>query len=200
MTSAPYLTEKYGILDLAVKYSSYPPTHWIHKECHIGSEVTIRVGGEFFYDPQPNTKSATADLLLIGGGVGINPMVSIANHYTRLVKKNNIPGVKPGKLKLFYCAKTCKDLVFRSVFEEMKRKVTSISSNYYVTKEPSEILLENTFRGRLDKEILEDAIRGFEKSNLLCYICGPTSMIEDMEKVLLQIGITKDSIKFEKWL
>ncbi|GFQ92984.1 oxidoreductase NAD-binding domain-containing protein 1 [Trichonephila clavata] len=47
MTSAPNEAKEMGILELAVKYGKFPPTHWVHNNCTPGEEVQIRVGGDF---------------------------------------------------------------------------------------------------------------------------------------------------------
>jgi len=44
-------------------------------QCEVGSRVDVRVGGNFFYEETNNN-----DALLIAGGVGINPLLSILRH------------------------------------------------------------------------------------------------------------------------
>ena len=36
-------------------------------QCKVGSEVKVRVGGDFFYDPQP--QDSPHNLLLLAGGI-----------------------------------------------------------------------------------------------------------------------------------
>ena len=66
----------------------------------------MRVGGDFIYDP---TQSWSHDLLLIGGGVGINPLFSMLLHHTRLVEQ----GTLSGKVKLLYSARSTTELLFK---------------------------------------------------------------------------------------
>ncbi len=33
----------------------------------------------------------------------------------------------------------------------------------------------------------------------LCYICGPSSMIDTVENHLLELGVKPDNIQYEKW-
>ena len=41
MCSSPDMLQSLGTLDLAVKVSSWPPSHWVHTQCKQGSQVSI---------------------------------------------------------------------------------------------------------------------------------------------------------------
>ncbi|KAM4026732.1 oxidoreductase NAD-binding domain-containing protein 1 isoform 1-T1 [Anomaloglossus baeobatrachus] len=112
--SSPGLLEREGVLELAVKYNLHPPAHWIHTQCSLGSEVALRVGGEFFFDPQAS--DSPVDLVLIAGGVGINPLFSILLHVADLHKalETTGKGFEMGSVRLYYCAKNSSELLFKS--------------------------------------------------------------------------------------
>ncbi|XP_032847387.2 oxidoreductase NAD-binding domain-containing protein 1 isoform X2 [Tyto alba] len=111
--SSPGLLEREGILELAVKYTVHPPAHWVHTECALDSEVALRVGGDFFFDPQPG--DSPVKLVLIAGGVGINPLFSILLHIADLhgYQEGKANGYKMGTAKLYYSAKTTSELLFK---------------------------------------------------------------------------------------
>jgi hypothetical protein len=71
------------------------------------------VGGEFFFDPQP--ADAPRNLVLIAGGVGINPLLSILRHSADLHREraNKGSGYEIGTIKLFYSAKNTSELLFK---------------------------------------------------------------------------------------
>lgn len=75
-------------------------------QCQIGSEVMIRVGGDFLYSP---TKDAPPHgLLLLAAGVGINPIYSILQHAVHLRGEGqNI------RVYVLYSAKTKEELIFK---------------------------------------------------------------------------------------
>jgi ferredoxin-NADP reductase len=75
----------------------------------VGEQVQIRVGGDFFFDP---AVQKDVDLLLIAGGVGINPVYSIINEVSDLNKEDNSSRFS-GKVKLLFSAKTTDELVFK---------------------------------------------------------------------------------------
>ena len=80
----------------------------------------MRVGGDFYFTPSPT--DAMLDLLLIAGGVGINPLFSIINHVTDLVQAEKGKGAdyyKPGNVVLLYSAGEEDELMFK-VFNKTK--------------------------------------------------------------------------------
>ncbi|XP_073899950.1 oxidoreductase NAD-binding domain-containing protein 1 isoform X4 [Castor canadensis] len=111
--SSPRLLEQDRMIELAVKYANHPPALWIHNKCTLDSEVAVRVGGEFFFDPQP--ADAPRNLVLIAGGVGINPLLSILRHSADLHREraNKGSGYEIGTIKLFYSAKNTSELLFK---------------------------------------------------------------------------------------
>ena len=77
MCSSPSRMEKENILDLAVKYSDWPPTHWLHSKAFEGCTIKLRFGGNFYYPCHDVIACEDHQVLLIAGGVGINPLASI---------------------------------------------------------------------------------------------------------------------------
>jgi len=75
--------------------------------------VALRVGGDFFFDPQPG--DSPAKLVLIAGGVGINPLFSILLHIADLhgYREGKGNAYKMGTVKLYYSAKNTSELLFK---------------------------------------------------------------------------------------
>ncbi len=71
----------------------------------------MRVGGNFYFDPQPSDPAV--DLLLIAGGVGINPLYSILLHAADLLRQTHGHRYTPGRTHLCYSAKNTKELLFK---------------------------------------------------------------------------------------
>lgn len=113
ITSAPHLLREKRLFTLAIQHSSHPPTLWMTSQCRVGDTLSVRVGGDFVYDPAPSesrdSRLQSCDLCLIAGGMGINPLMSILLHHTRLVELGQITG----RVKLLYSARTVADLLFK---------------------------------------------------------------------------------------
>ncbi|XP_023333403.1 oxidoreductase NAD-binding domain-containing protein 1 isoform X3 [Eurytemora carolleeae] len=95
MWNSPTSFSRTGELELAVKSSTWPPAAWVHNQASQGDKVSVRFGGDFYY-PTPDI-SGPHSLLLIAGGVGINPLLSIWFQARDLCAEN--ASIKPIKTR-----------------------------------------------------------------------------------------------------
>ncbi|MBN3291980.1 OXND1 protein, partial [Polypterus senegalus] len=197
--SNPGLLRRDGVIELAVKYSEHPPARWIHTECGLDSVVSLRAGGDFFFDPLPSEPAK--NLLLVAGGVGINPLYSILLHVADLHRKRAAQGYgyEPGFVQLCYSAKSTDELLFKNTIIGLSQEFSGkIACDFHVTQQKtniSEELRPYVNEGRISEKILEEHI--FQ--NNLCYICGPPPMIQSVSSQLINLGFPKEKILFEKW-
>lgn len=202
MCSCPGLLQTEGVVELAVKKAQHPPAHWIHTACTLGSQVAMRVGGDFFFDPQPS--DAPVDLLLVGGGVGINPLYSILLHAAHLLRPHPPPGGPHcvGSAHILYSAKSPRELLFKNTIVEVCQEFPhKFSCDLRVTEQSAgdrddRDILPITRRGRITAEDLRPHV---DAQRTLCYLCGPPPMIEAVSQSLSDLGLPKDRILYEKW-
>ncbi|XP_056336419.1 oxidoreductase NAD-binding domain-containing protein 1 [Danio aesculapii] len=196
--SSPGLLKREGVIELAVKYARHPPAHWIHTECSVDSQVAVRVGGNFYFDPQPS--NPVVDLLLVAGGVGINPLYSILLHAADLHRHTHGHRYTPGHTHLCYSAKNTAELLFKdTIIDICHERPDQFSCRFHVTQQSSDIepqLQPYTIRGRISEEELQ---RYVDPERTLCYLCGPPPMIEKVSSDLQSTGLPEDRILFEKW-
>ncbi|XP_071812089.1 oxidoreductase NAD-binding domain-containing protein 1-like isoform X2 [Apostichopus japonicus] len=204
-TSPDQLTEN-GTLGLAVKKSEHQPAMWVHTKCTVGSKVSLRVGGDqLLYDPQSDSPSW--NLLLIAGGIGINPIFSVLNRVCGFHRQcKNVNGVyKPGVTELLYSASVPNELIFReSISEMVKQHPNEISSKYFITRGKDGSIqelkkTENVIERRISEDDLRSSITRLNHNSLLCMVCGPPPMIDSFEEILQKQGIPKENILTEKW-
>lgn len=97
--------------------------------------MALRVGGDFFFDPQPG--DSPVKLVLIAGGVGINPLFSILLHIVDLheYQEGKGNGYKMGTVKLYYSAKNTSELLFKvsKKFWKKKKKISDIQLSVCVS-------------------------------------------------------------------
>lgn len=196
--SSPGLLQREGVIELAVKNTHHPPAHWIHTKCSVGSQVAVRVGGNFYFDPQPS--DPVVDLLLVAGGVGINPLYSILLHAADLLRHADGHRYTPGHTHLCYSAKNTNELLFKNtIIDICHERPDRFSCNLHVTQQSSDIeqeLQPYTISGRISEEELQ---RYVDSERTLCYLCGPPPMIEKVSSDLQRFGLPEDRILFEKW-
>ncbi|XP_069505003.1 oxidoreductase NAD-binding domain-containing protein 1 isoform X1 [Ambystoma mexicanum] len=198
--SSPAMLKEEGALELAVKHNLHPPAHWIHTRCTLDSEVALRVGGDFFFDPQ--SCDPPVNLLLIAGGVGINPLFSILLHVADLhhSRERLGSGFQMGSVKLHYSAKNTSELLFKKkILELMGQFPGKIACSFHVTQQNAQVCTElqpYVTEGRISEKDLATSVHD---TNNLYYICGPPPMIEAVCGQLEGMRVPRERIRFEKW-
>ena len=191
MTSAPHELRTLATIDLAVKVSSWPPARWIHSECKEGDTVAFRFGGDFYYDAI-QMKNKPHSLLLIAGGVGINPLYSIFQHVAH--SENVEPESSMTETSLLFSAASTEELLFRNQIDDYVSKNSKLKADYFVTREA-----DTQF---VNRRITKDDIAGRLSdagNNNICFICGPPDMVVQTSQWLQELNIPKENIKFELW-
>ncbi|ESO82061.1 hypothetical protein LOTGIDRAFT_170336 [Lottia gigantea] len=189
MSSSPKTLLTDHTIELAISNSSHPPAHWVHTQCKIGDEVKLQVGGEFYFNPPKEVLKD--DVLLIAGGVGINPLYSIIQHI------NDIRQTSTCKTYLLYTAKTQTDLIYKTTLDTLFEKCPYTTVQYYTTQStPNHPSIH--YR-RIDESDIQSVVSNCDLNSLHVFLCGPLSMIKTMNKFLLQQKVPTSNIHFEKW-
>lgn len=115
----------------------------------------------------------------IAGGAGITPFIAILRH---LKKENRLSGNK-----LFFSNKTHDDIII----EEELTAMLKDNVVYTVTDERS----DKYYNGFIDVEFLKKNVDDFKK---FFYVCGPPPMVAAMQDALQQLGVTAETVVFEK--
>src|SRR5262249_39417818 len=83
-------------------------SRWLHDELKIGDEVEIEApNGTFVFDGQQ-----AQSIVLIGAGVGITPLMSVARYLTETSW--------PGKMSLILGFRSPRDFIFRTELENLR--------------------------------------------------------------------------------
>lgn len=126
--------------------------------------MALRVGGDFFFDPQPG--DSPVNLVLIAGGVGINPLFSILLHIADLHGYQEGKGNrhKLGTAKLYYSAKNTSELLFKvneKFFKNMDLSYSATSVCIDVTKFQRVLLCKTLYKERQ---------KSLPASNPVCFV------------------------------
>jgi len=170
-----------GRVGLAIKASStHPLTCWLH-DAREGDALDITRGqGPFVFLPDMGE-----DIVLIGGGVGVTPLLSIFR-YVRDASPET-------RATLYYSVSHPDEILFREELEQAARQHAHLRLEVTVTQ-PDPDWRGQT--GRIDKQKLA-ALNA--PPNALFYLCGPPGMVEDISAILLELGVSASRIIFEKW-
>jgi ferredoxin-NADP reductase len=136
--------------------------------------------GSFTFPPEPQERR----FVFIAGGTGIAPLRAMLHH------AQAIPGSKVG---VFYSARTPDEFAYQEELRgladagriELRQTVTRTVGNDW-----------RGARGRIDRIELERLIHNPET---LCFVCGPPSLVEEMPRLLAELGVPRRRIRVEEW-
>jgi predicted ferric reductase len=124
--------------------------------------------------------------VLIGGGVGITPVRSMCE--TMAMREDNRPVI------LFYGSQDYRDVTFREDFELLKTRMNL--KVVYVLQEP-----DNGWAGEKGHITAEMLMRHLPRQyrRFQYFVCGPTPLMNSMERVLPAIGVPAESVHTERF-
>ena len=174
---------EHGTIELAIKrLGGGRAAALVHDHAAVGDRFEVVGPGGAFFLPV----DAGPSLLLIAGGIGINPLMSMVRHLHR--------SANAAQMTLVYSAKTPSELVFREELKWIAQQDPRLRNVFTVTEphgEPWDGRL-----GRIDQRLLRDLVR---PAGTTCYLCGPPGMPTDLARVLIDLGTPIDAIRFEEW-
>jgi len=171
-----------GEIELAIKSSArHPVARWAHERARVGDRVRVSQGqGPFVYLPEMSD-----NVVLIGGGVGVTPLLSIFRH------------VRDAQLStrtyLLYSVSDSREFLFRDELEAAARNHDNLHVSLTVTQPDPEW---HGLTGRVDPIKLHALD---VPDDTLYYLCGPKGMVEDISTLLHDLGVPMSRIIFEKW-
>ena len=171
-----------GQIELAVKASAkHPLAQWIHHTAKPGDSIRVTQGqGPFVYVPEMSD-----NLVLIGGGVGVTPLISIF----RYVRDAGLATCT----HLLYSVSDSQEILFREELEAAAITHDNLRVSITVTHPDARW---QGLKGRIDPIKLHAIDM---PDDTLFYLCGPKGMVEDMSTMLHELGVPMSRIIFEKW-
>lgn len=171
-----------GEIELAIKASGHHPVaRWVHEQARVGDAIRVSQGqGPFVYLPEMSD-----NVVLIGGGVGVTPLLSIFRH----VRDARLST----RVHLVYSASDSREILFRDELDAAVRTHDNLHVSITVTQPD---VHWHGLTGRIDPVKLHALD---VPDDTLYYLCGPKGMVEDMSTLLHDLGVPMSRIIFEKW-
>ncbi len=121
-------------------------------------------------------------IVLIGGGVGITPLMSVIRTLTDR-------GWDKG-IDLLYACRTMEDFVFRDELERLQRRHPNLHVVATMTRAEGTVWMGA--RGRLTKELIAESVRDLPRRRV--HLCGPPPMMDAVRVMLRDLGVPAEQI------
>ena len=138
--------------------------------------------GKFFF-----AEEMKKNLVLIGGGLGITPLMSIIRLCMDKKLKN--------KIKLIYSARTPVDIVYHEEIKQQKNQNPNMDYVVTITRPQQEYNWQGR-TGRIDLNLLKQNIEDIDS---LYFLCGSLIFVKSIIAMLESLGIKKEQIKTDIW-
>ena len=169
---------------------------YFHYVVEPGDRVEFRgpIGGPFTWRANADKDSR---LLLVGGGSGIVPLISMLRHRAAAAISNAIPAV------LLYSSRTDHHIIYRDELKRMDAKDAKLSVMHTLTRHQPPGWSGG--RRRVDIDMMADAIKVLKEladgsdGDVLCYVCGPSDFVENCAQYAVELGITPENVRTERF-
>ena len=132
-------------------------------------------------------ESRTSDLLFLGGGAGMAPMLG-------LLRSMAERGVDR-KVTFYYGARTQQDLCFIGELAELAERLTSFTYVPALSHAPD----DDGWTG--ERGLITEVVKRREKSlaGVDAYVCGPPPMVDAAVTTLTALGVKENNIYYDKF-
>ncbi len=178
--------ERKGEIDLSVEWiEDGEVSSYLHQALVVGDQVELRgpIGGYFVWRAEMG-----GPLLLIGGGSGVVPLMSMLRHRARAGSR--VP------TRLLYSLRTPSDFIYASELQRLGAAGDGLEvlPTFTRAQPPG----WKGYARRIDLQMLREVMAPFGL-NTLTYICGPTLLVEAAADFLTQIGVPRQQIRTERF-
>lgn len=157
-------------------------SHYLNTQVHEGELLQlIGPSGKFTF-----TGEETDSIVLIAGGVGITPLMSIVRYLTDRSWK--------GDIFFFFACLSEKDVIFREEIEFLEKRYPNLRVCIILEK-PTDASKKVYLTGRITKELLKERVS--EIASRRVHICGPLPMIDAVKQMLDELEVPKENIYTE---
>lgn len=159
-------------------------SNYFHAQLKEGDIVDVKApGGHFFLDP-----SETGGVVLIGGGIGVTPMLAMLN---------TLAGMRSTReIHFFYGVRNRAEHAMKEHFEKIARENPNVHLHVCYSKPDEDHKPGQDYQhaSRVSVELLKQVL---PSNNYDFYICGPGPLMESITTGLAAWGVPDKNIRFE---
>jgi glycine betaine catabolism B len=151
-------------------------SHFLHDKVKEGDRIQVSApAGKFLFAGHEAER-----VVLVAGGVGITPMMSIIRSLT--------DRAWPGAVHLLYSVRRREDVIFEAELEQLRRRFPNLQVEIVVSSE----------QGHITRELIERQLPGLTSGPVM--LCGPDPMMVAMRALLVELGVPDGEIHQEEFV
>lgn len=131
------------------------------------------------------TGEEAESIVLIAGGVGITPMMSVIRYLTDIGWKKEI--------FFLYCCRTTLDFIFREELEQLQERHGNLNVIATMTRSSGTVWMG--LKGRFKAELLDHLVP--EIATRRIHVCGPAPMMDAVVGMLKELRVPDELVKTE---
>lgn len=131
------------------------------------------------------TGEEAKSIVLIAGGVGITPMMSVIRYLTDMGWH--------GEIFLLYCCRTTRDFIFREELEQLQERHPNLSVFATMTRSAGTVWMG--LKGRFTAEVLGHLVPDLSQRRI--HVCGPSAMMDAVCAMLKTLKVPDEQVKTE---
>ena len=178
--------EREGKVDITVeRIEDGEVSTYLHDVLIPGDRVEVRgpIGGYFVWEA-----SMTEPLLLIAGGSGVVPLMSMIRHRAAAGARN--------PTALLYSSRNFEDVIYFNELDRLGKANSGLQIFHTLTR--SQPAGWDGYARRIDEPMLKEVAGPLGRS-VQVFICGPTLMVESAANALVKLGINSNQIRTERF-
>jgi ferredoxin-NADP reductase len=178
--------EREGEVDITVeRISDGEVSIYLHDVLVPGDRIEARgpIGGYFVWEA-----AMTEPLLLIAGGSGVVPLMSMIRH--RAAAGATTP------VSLLYSSRNFEDIIYYDELEKLRSANNNLQIFHTLTR--TQPAAWKGYTRRIDQDMLKHVAGSLGRS-VQVFICGPTLLVEAAANTLVKIGINSNQIRTERF-
>lgn len=157
----------------------------LHRQVRRGDRLAVAApAGRFVF-----TGSEADSVVLIAGGVGITPLMSILRSLT--------DRAWPGDIYFIFAVRDEADIIFRDELEQLRRRFPNLRLCITLSRAASDGGWTGE-RGRITADLLRRFVADLPRQ--LVYLCGPNEMMNAVRDTLVELGVSEANVRTEAFV
>lgn len=159
---------------------------YFHEQVTVGQQLEVKAPSGHFY----LSDDKTCPIVLIGGGIGITPMLSMLNS---LLAENT-----QREVWLFYSVRNGREQIMRQHLNALARTHPRFHLHIcYSSPDENDVEgMDYRHKGRIDVSLLRSTLK---LARYQFYVCGPRPMMESLVPALEDWGVDRHDIFYESF-